>query len=91
MVSEWSKDPTATPHEKEPISILITWGTENRSILYELVPDHRRPEESIKERERNTRGLVPLECEYLPELEPGTEVKRKHCSQEGERLVQGDV
>lgn len=82
VVSEWSKDLTATPHEKEPIYISITWGTENRSILYVLVPDHRRPEKSV--RERNTRVLVPLVCEYLPELETGTEIKYKHCSQGGE-------
>lgn len=55
------------------------------------VPDHRRPEESIKEREKNTCVLVPLVCECLPELETETELKHKHCFQGGERLVQGDV
>lgn len=40
--------------KKGPTLILLTQRTENRSILYALVPDHRRPEESIKEKEGNT-------------------------------------
>lgn len=56
-----------------------------------LGPDHRRPEESIKEREKTTRASVPLVCECLPTLETETEVKQKHCSQGGARLVQGDM
>lgn len=56
-----------------------------------LVPDHRRPEESVREREKNPRAWVPPVCGCLPELETGSEVKHTHCSPGAESLVQGGL
>lgn len=69
----------------------VTGGQRTGAFCAWLVPDHRRPEESIKEREENTGALAPLVCKCLPELETRTEIKHRHCSQGGERPVQRDV